>query len=252
MYNEQTYFYENQLQNYILQFMRIFQGLVVKTGKRNAAAGEFVSVPITYGSKDRVAAALLANNTQNVPLRLPTMSAFMRALSLAPDRNKGVSGIKQSTYLPRGGVMPTDLQSVTQLMPVTYRVEMELAIMSTNLSTQYQILEQILPVFNPLVQIQTTDATYDWTKLTSVELKNISYEENYPMGTERRIPVTTLTFEMPVYLSIPATIRSNIVQDIYLRIGATAGGTDEDILDAIKDEHAELIISASEIFSSNP
>lgn len=251
MYNEQTYFYENQLQNYILQFMRIFQGLVVKTGKRGTNPGEFVAVPITYGSKDRVAASILANNTQNASLRLPTMSAFMRALSLAPDRNKGVGGLKQSTYLPRGGVMPTDLQSVTQLMPVTYRVEMELAIMSSNLSTQYQILEQILPVFNPLVQIQTSDAPYDWTKLTVVELKNVSYDENYPMGTDRRIPITTLTFEMPVYLGIPAALRSNIVQDIYLRIGTGQGST-EDILDAMKDEQAELLVSAAEIFSNNP
>jgi hypothetical protein len=83
----------------------------------------------------------------------------------------------------------------------------------------HQILEQILVLFNPDLQIQKSDAPFDWTKLTSVELTDISNEENYPSGADRRIIQWTLTFKMPIFLSIPMGVKDDLVRKIVLQIG---------------------------------
>jgi hypothetical protein len=117
------------------------------------------------------------------------------------------------------------------------------------MSSHFQILEQILVLFDPSLQIQTSDGVFDWAKITTVELKDITFEENYPAGADRRMIVTTLSFEMPVYIAAPARLKKDVVQDIYVRIGAvsTFGSGDQDILDQLESQGLdyELVVSAS-------
>ncbi len=60
----QHYFYENQIRSYIRQFMSIFYGLHVKTGKGECEE-EYISVPCIMGFRDRVVSALMAEYTKS-------------------------------------------------------------------------------------------------------------------------------------------------------------------------------------------
>lgn len=251
-----NYFYDKQLARYIVQFMAIFKGLTVHTGKTDKGI-KTIQVPVQYGSKDRVAASILNDNTQNLPLRLPNMSVYLRNIDMSPDRYKGVDSVRKINYLPRGGIFPDDIQTVKQLMPVPYLTTMDLCIYSNNQNTQFQILEQLLMLFNPMLQIQTSDAAFDWTRLTTVELKNIVFEENYPSGNDRRMIITTLSFEMPIYISAPTALRNEVIKEIYLRVGAVPSNesldtNSYDIIEMLnaQDIEYEHIVSASEIFPS--
>ena len=215
-----NYFYHQQFKKHIVQFMEIFRGLEVKTGKSADGTEKVIDVPIVYGSMDRVAASIAGNNTQNAPLRLPTMAAYMSNISMATDRYKGIDTLKSASYTPTGGIFPNDTKSVEQLMPVPYRISMELHIYSSNLDTQWQILEQILVLFNPQLQIQTSDALFDGGKITSVELTSISNAESYPMGNDRRTVMHTLAFDMIMYLSVPAKVKEDRIKDIKLKINS--------------------------------
>ena len=190
------------------------------TGKGEDGNPKSLQVPIMYGSRDRVTASILNQNTQNTPLRLPTMSCFMNGISYAEHRKKGVGTVRSSTFVPRGGLLPDDARVVHQLMPNPYDVTISLSVYSNNLNTQFQILEQIFMLFDPIMQLQISDAAFDWTKITQVQLTNVNYEENYPIGTDRRIPVTTMDFEMPIYISAPVNLKNQIIKDIYARVGA--------------------------------
>lgn len=229
-----TYHYDSQLRNYMVQFMAVFAGLKVSVGENDFdKQSKLIDVPIRYGSADRVVNAIKAGNTTNVPIRLPTMAAYMTGIQMAPDARKGVGVVERRSALPRGGAFPTDLKVIEREQPIPYRAAFELAIMTSNTNQHYQILEQILTLFNPIIQIQTSDDVYDWKRLTTVELDNIGLEENYPMGTDNRVIQTTLSFVVPIYLAPPTVINRNYVASIRMRIAALEGN--ENVNDIVSD-----------------
>lgn len=230
-----NYFYQGQLRNYLLQFAQIFSGLMVSTGVSECGEPELISVPITIGSHDRVVAAIAAGNTQNRPFSLPIMAANISGLALNTSR-KGVGTIDNRVFLPSGGVYPDDLRTVTRVMPIPYVMSTELSIYASNTQQAHQILEQLLMLFDPCLQIQTNDAAFDWTKIAAVELTGISNEENYPPGTDKRVIQWNLTFDVPIYISAPADIRDSIVKKIIIKIGDSKG-----LLVNEFDEDGELV-----------
>lgn len=214
-----NYFYKAQLRTYLLQFMSIFAGMQVEIGKNDEHDISLIPVPIQYGSKDRVTASVLAGNTQNKPVRLPVMSAYMTGIELAPDRRKGIGSVRRETFLQRGEMIPDGVKTVRQYMPIPYWINAELGIYASNSLQQHQILEQILMLFDPIVQIQKNDSAFDWTKITMVELMGVRLEENYPMGTDRRMIRTFLDFKFCAYIAPPADLKSDFVKTVFARIG---------------------------------
>lgn len=222
------YYYNGQIQSYILQFMAVFTGLQVMLGKNATQEERLIDVPIMYGHRDRVVAAIISDNTQNKPLRLPTMSAYMRAIEMAPELYAGTGVERRNTYVPVGGLVPDDMRVVYQRKPLAFKLSMELAIMSSNTKQHLQILEQLLPLFDPQLNIQRSDSLFDMTRLTSVKLTGINTDSNYPIGTESRIVQSTLTFEVPIWLDTPADVRRNFVEKIFLRVGTVASNSSFD------------------------
>ena len=211
------YFYDNQIRSYLRQFMTIFSGIQIKTG-RGKCDEEMVSVPCIMGFRDRVVSAIMSGNTQNRIMSLPALSAYMVNLELAPERRKAPALIDQRVTMPVGGVFPDDLTTLKRAMPVPYNMEVELSIMTSNVDQMYQILEQVLVLFNPDLQIQKHDSPLDWTMLSSVELISISNEENYPIADKGRTIIWTLAFKMPIWLSIPIGVRDDLVRKITIDI----------------------------------
>ncbi len=216
------FYFDGQLPRYLNQFMAIFQGLQVQIGKRSGDDEKLIPVDIHYAHCDRVVASIIADNTQNKPLRLPVMSAYMSGLTIAMQRARGVGQERRNAYVPSGGLVPDDIKIIWQRMPVPYNLTMDLNIYTSNTNQHFQILEQILPIFDPSINIQTSDSPYDWTRLTKVELKDVQLDTNYPIGTDRRIIQSKLSFEMPIELDTPADVRRDFVEKIFLRVGAVS------------------------------
>lgn len=147
----------------------------------------------------------------------------MLNIELAPDRRKGTGMTSNKTYMPTGGVFPDDLKVNKRVMPIPYNLTMELALYASNTDQLFQILEQILLVFDPDIQIQKSDAPFDWARLTTVHLDSIQNEENYPMGTDRRMIVWTFNFSMPIWLSPPMDIKNEVVHKVIQRLGNLDG-----------------------------
>lgn len=246
------YYYDQQLRNYTLQFMAIFSGLQVQVGKWNTEDEKLISVPVRYGDPDRVVAAILSNNTQNAPIRLPVMSAYMKGLQIALDRMHGVGVERRNSYVPTGGLLPDDIEVVYQRNPVPYVMDMELSIMTSNTDQMWQIIEQLMVLFDPQLTVQTSDSLFDMSRLTSVTLTSgPAYENPYPSGQEKRYVKAVMNFEMPIYLSVPADIKKNYVERIYMRIGAVSTGamSSEDIVSELDGQGIpyELILSEADL-----
>lgn len=213
------YYYNQQLKKFIVGFANIFTGLKVRTGLDGCGEITELEVPIIYGSRDRVVSAIGASNTQNKQYTLPMLACYQTGLEMDPNRMKGVNQVDRRSYLEQGGVFPDDVKAIKRVMPVPYNMQMELAIHASNTDQLYQILEQILIMFDYDLQLQFNDAPFDWSRVTSLFLIGINNEENYPTGIDRRVIIWTLQFSLPIWLSPPIEIRNEIIQGITMRIG---------------------------------
>lgn len=221
------YYYDAQFKRYITQFMAIFAGMQVMVGASASLPPRLIKVPIAYGSRDRVVSWIKSSQTQNKPLRIPAFSAFLRNVALAPDLRKGVGQQRRQTVARNNGkAFPENLEVVKQVMPVPYRMTFELCSLTSNDDQHFQIQEQILMLFDPQLQIQTSDDPLDWTQITTVTLQGINWEENFPAGADRRITMSVLSFEVVAYLSGPAEFRNNYIESIKVRLAVVPTSTD--------------------------
>lgn len=202
--------------------MCIFQGLQVQVGKWRDKDERLIPVEVRYAHPDKVVAAILAENTQNKPIKLPAVSAYASGFKLNMARARGVGTERRNTYTPVGGLVPNDMVVVHQAMPVPYDLTIELNVYASNTDQHFQLLEQILPLFDPSLTFQTSDAPFDWTRLTCVTLTDVTLNTNFAIGTDKRIVQSTLLFEIPVELSTPADVRKDFIQTILMRIGTVS------------------------------
>ena len=216
-----NFYYAKQLKNYAIQFMAIFADMQVSSGKNDlGSASNLIHVPIKYGSMDRVVAAIKANNNQNTLMRVPIMAANLTDFELAPERFSGQGTEDRRVFMPTGGAFPDDLKVVYRRKHIPYNATFELSVLTSNKDQQFQVIEQICLLFDPILQFQTADNMFNTSKITTLELKGITFDENYPAGADKRNIQTNFTFETPFYLSSPYSLRDEVIKKIMLRLEA--------------------------------
>lgn len=234
-----SYYYNQQLKKATIVFANIFANLRVRTGKNACGEIDELVVPIRYGSSDRVAAAIAARNTQNALHSLPIMSCYMTGIELAPERKHGHGTFDRKSYMPQGGSFPDDVKYVKRTMPTPYNLTYELSIYASNTDQAYQIIEQILIIFDYEIQVQFNDSPFDWAKITRVSLESIGNEENYPAGTDRRILVWNLSFTFETWISPPAEVKEGLIKTITLNFANMDGEDATEILEVNDDGELE-------------
>lgn len=87
---------------------------------------------------------------------------------------------------------------------------------TSNTDQKLQLLEQILVLFNPALEIQQNDNPVDWTTITTVELTDIQWtSRSIPSGIEDQIDIASLFFQIPIWINPPALVtRQNVIRNI--------------------------------------
>jgi hypothetical protein len=108
-----------------------------------------------------------------------------------------------------------------------------------------QLLEQILVLFNPALEIQGTDNYIDWTSLTTCDLQSVKWSSRtVPIGTDNPIDIATLTFTLPIWISSPAKVKKlGVVERIVARVFDAQGDASSAILDN------DLLLGTRQIFT---
>lgn len=223
------YYYGEQVYQYLLQFMAIFSGLKVSVGKSDLNPdGGLIYVPIRYGASDKVVEWILSGQSSNKPIRLPLMVTKILNSELAPELRKGMRTEISNSYLPRGGTMPDDMRVIRQMQPNPVRLNMELVVATSNNKNRFEIYEQLMIMFDPDLQIYTSDDFRDHYKINRVELVSSTFDDEYPLGTAQPILTDTYLFNVVAYFRAPIDLKENIVKAIRLRLDATSSLTVED------------------------
>jgi hypothetical protein len=115
--------------------------------------------------------------------------------------------------------------TIERPMPVPYTLELKLDIWTSNTKQKLQLLEQLIVLFNPALEIQSTDNYIDWTSLSVVYLESPNWSSrSVPIGTDNPIDVATLTFKLPVWISAPAKVKKlGVIQKIIANIHDAQG-----------------------------
>lgn len=211
------YFYDEQLRRYITQFMRILGGFSVKTGKGRDGTEKFIQVPVRYGDINRMAAHIMKNQSENMINTVPFISCYITDMQTSADRRTNpthVSSVQvyekkfdaaNSKYID-GEVGNT--YTIDRHMPVPYDITMQVDIWTSNSDQKFQLMEQLLVLFNPSINIKLNDNPFDWTNLTYAELTNVVWSvRQVPQGTDDIIDVAALNFTLPIYINPPARVR---------------------------------------------
>ena len=66
--------------------------------------------------------------------------------------------------------------TVEKVMPSPFRLEVTADIWTTNTDQKLQIIEQLLVLFNPSINIMTSDNEFDWSALTYTEMTNVNWK----------------------------------------------------------------------------
>jgi hypothetical protein len=217
-------YYFQTIRRNVICFGNIFKDItLVKYNNNNRAEIDRRTVPLTYAGKENYITRLL--NTPDLPasveMVLPGM-AFM-ITSLAYDKSRKLQSNLQNFNQQNGSNTSVN----TQYMGVPYNLGFELSIFIRNIDDGLQILEQILPFFNPDYTI-TMSFVDEMNIVRNVPLilDNVQIPtefEGSATDTERRLQ-WTLNFTMQTYLFGPvssgAIIKTATANTIYFSQGA--------------------------------
>jgi hypothetical protein len=230
------FFYDGQIRRYLTQTIRVFSNFVVKYGD-----GTLVRVPVMYGDADRQAASIIRNNSENKVNSVPRISVYISGLDLDKDR------LSDSSYVGKVNIRERDVDgnaytnnqgrnyTVERLMPTPFKLTMKVDIWSANTEQKLQIMEQLLVLFNPSLELQTSDNYLDWTSLTVLNLSSINWtSKSVPVGVDTPIEIGTLTVDTPIWINPPVKVKHlGVIQKIVTSLWNHTDTTDSGYIEGL-------------------
>jgi hypothetical protein len=249
-----SFFYDEQIRRFLLQFARIFSNFQVEYGRNEEGTNHtLVRVPVKYGDWSRQAQTVVNNNSASTMPSTPMMTFYITELKYDRPRIQEPYFVSQIAVRQRTYDENTDSYETTQgnaftidrLMPVPFELTLNLDIWTSNTNQKMQLLEQILVLFNPSLEIQGTDNYIDWTSLTVLNLENVKWTSRViPVGTENPIDVATLTFKLPIWISSPAKVKKlGVVERIVAQVFDAQGDASNAIL------NNDLLLGTRQVFT---
>jgi hypothetical protein len=193
-----TYYYHEIIRKTIVSFGTLFNQLYIQHKDADGGTYSEIRVPISYGPSQKFLARIEQQPDLNKPVQitLPRMSFEMNSIQYDPSRKSGVT----QTFKASDG---NNLKKV--YLPVPYNIGFELNILSKLNDDSLQIIEQILPYFQPAFTL-TVDLVNSIGEKRDVPvvLDNISFQDDYEGDfSTRRALIYTLQFTAKTYLFGP-------------------------------------------------
>jgi len=251
------YWYDEQIKRYLLQLVRVFSNFSVK--EYTSSGVNYNRVPCRYADASRMVSLILKNNSENTLNNVPQITVGVQTLQPARDRAQDpflqdVQQVAEREWDAQSGVYTSEqgnLYTTKRYMPVPYNLTIQVDIWTSNTDTKLQLLEQILVLFNPSIQLQSNDNPLDWSSVFEVEMTDIQWSSrSLPQGVDEQLDIATLTFAVPIWISPPAKVQrqkiiQQIVNDIYNTKSIADLGYDQAYYDFFGSlqEDSQIIVS---------
>jgi len=197
-----THFYHKITRKYVVLFGTMFNNItLIRANTDTGSEIERVKVPIVYGPKEKYISRLRSDPDlqKQIQIRLPRLSFELTGISYDAAR-------KQNSMLKvaKGN---TGTSAKSSYMSVPYDLNFELTLYARNIDDGTQVIEQIMPYFNPdytvtINPVTSLNVLKDIPIILNTVSNNIEYEGNFDSV---RFVMWTLTFTMKAHYYGPVT-----------------------------------------------
>ena len=213
------YFYNSSMRRYIVLMGALFNHIQVKRTRGDVE--KFIKVPISYASKEKFLSSMnklnYSQSTQDVAktrIILPRMNLSMIDMQYDPTRKTSMM-INQKQTEFTGGKGKT----ITQFNPTPYRITFELGIFTRHEDDMFQIIEQIVPYFQPTFNCRITELHTNEIKIDrdiKIVIQSIAPDTTFE-GDVRQIRHVewSIIFELQGWLYPPVTDHRGEIRTVY-------------------------------------
>jgi len=206
------YFYNQSTRNVVVAFGTLFNQIQLSKKDNSGNVIQTMKVPLAYGPKQKWLSRLTEdpNLNKKVAVTLPRIGFEISGISY--DSTRKLNKVMKVKKVADG----VDAEQVKSgFMPVPYNLNFELFVMAKNSDDALQIVEQILPYFQPEYTVTLREVPeLDIIRDVPIVLNSISYEDDYEGDfTSRRSIIYTLSFTAKYYLYGPITA-TNVIRTV--------------------------------------
>ena len=195
-----TYFYHEIIRKTIIAFGTLFNNINIKHANDDGRTIDQIKVPLAYAPMQKFLAKIQqqADLSKGVAITLPRMSFEMTGIAIDPTRKTTVTKTFKAVAADGSGIKQV-------YMPVPYNIDFELGIYCKLSDDALQILEQIVPYFQPSFNITVNlISSIGEKKDIPLVLNNVSIQDDYEGDfTTRRALIYTLQFTAKTYMFGP-------------------------------------------------
>lgn len=221
-----THFYHETVKRSVSIFGTLFNNITIKKTKADGTVLSQQIVPISYGPKqkwlERLSEESELSDGNRSAISLPRMAFQIAGFEYDATRQQNKLIRASKSTLESG-----DVKRSFQYAPAPYTIKFTLSILAKQANDGLQIIEQILPYFQPEynVTMKMVDSMSE-VRDVPIILNSVAMEDTYEGGfNERRVIEHTLEFSMKIYFFGPVyqgTIIKNVIERDY--INTDAGG----------------------------
>tara|TARA_B100000287_G_scaffold302841_1_gene285988 strand:+ start:19 stop:1020 length:1002 start_codon:yes stop_codon:yes gene_type:complete len=194
-----AYTYNKIIRKCVIGFGTLFNNIEVRKEKKDGSVYSRMKVPLAYGPRQKFLARLeqQADLNQKVAITVPRLSFEMTGIEYDSSRKLAPTTL---TLRPDGADAIKK-----QMTPVPYNINFELNVISKTNDEALEILEQIVPVFQPSYQmtIKLVDDMADYRDIPIV-LNSITYSDDYEGSfDDKKITLITMNYTVKSYIFGP-------------------------------------------------
>jgi hypothetical protein len=197
------YFYNEILRKTVIAFGSLFNDISIKHTDSSGSVVSVVKVPLAYGPTQKFLARLEQSPDLNKPVQITLPRMSFEFVGLSYDGSRKVTTTQ--TFLTSTVGVGTDVRKA--YMPVPYNMAFELSIYTKLNDDMLQIVEQILPYFQPSYNLSVDLVeTIGEKRDVPIVLESVTMQDDYEGNfTTRRVLLYTLRFTAKIYLFGPVS-----------------------------------------------
>jgi hypothetical protein len=203
------HFYHSHIRKTVTIFGTLFNNITVQRTDTNRNAVNNVKVPLAYGPKQKFLTRLFEQPDLQAPevaIRLPRMSFELTGMQYD-------TTVKLNKMNPL--TKPNPFGQSTIRNPVPYIMNFQLNVYAKNQDDALQIVEQIIPYFNPEYVVTLNEIPeLDIKRDIPIVLQSVTYSDDYEGDfTSRRVLIYTLDFTMKTFFYGPINQNQGVIKD---------------------------------------
>jgi dUTPase len=217
-----NHFYHSTMRKAVAVFGTIFNNINVIRTKADGSVLSQVKVPLSYGPKQKFLARLDQSSgaDASMAMKLPRMAFEITSLELDSTQKLG----KRNTITESHASDVTKKKTIKH--QVAYNINMSLFVMTKNQDDGLQVVEQILPYFQPEYSVSITPVSgFEYKQDVPIILTSVTISDDYEGDfLTRRALIYQLDFTMKMKFFGP-TGNQGVIRGVEVDLNSDAGNT---------------------------